>query len=291
MYYTLSRIRLCNWLISKWDVVKKDNMRDVQLGSHTVRSHGIKVARTHKFDWLILIFLVVLVMVMKVVHPFYRFVGKDMMSDLRYPFKTSTVPLWALPVMVTFPYAGSFAGLGYLALYLSGKIKAFDRNGHVAKLCIVFLPLLVASLVGISRVDDYRHHWDDVFAGGILGWGPYAYFQMLEEHGSSNATSAANQQTEGSNMIRVKYVGSPRVYRKSEGLSKVLPKLAENESGTCQRIVGSSPEGSRSSLRKFGSLPKRLIGIHRKVREPIGSPLEVPRKLTGRSLDSKASAP
>lgn len=66
-------------------------------------------------------------------------------------------------------YAGSFAGLGFLSLYLSGKIKAFDRTGHVAKLCIVFLPLLVASLVGISRVDDYWHHWQDVFAGGLIG--------------------------------------------------------------------------------------------------------------------------
>lgn len=67
-------------------------------------------------------------------------------------------------------YAGSFAGLGFLSLYLSGKIKVFDRRGHVAKLCIVFLPLLFASLVGISRVDDYWHHWQDVFAGGLLGW-------------------------------------------------------------------------------------------------------------------------
>lgn len=64
---------------------------------------------------------------------------------------------------------GSFAGLGFLSLYLSGKIKAFDSTGHVAKLCLVFLPLLVASLVGISRVDDYWHHWQDVFAGGLLG--------------------------------------------------------------------------------------------------------------------------
>ena len=65
--------------------------------------------------------------------------------------------------------AGSFAGLGFLSLYLSGKIQAFDRKGHVAKLCIVFLPLLAASLVGVSRVDDYWHHWQDVFAGGLLG--------------------------------------------------------------------------------------------------------------------------
>lgn len=66
-------------------------------------------------------------------------------------------------------FAGSFAGLGFLSLYLAGKIKAFDRRGHVAKLCIVLLPLLMASLVGVSRVDDYWHHWQDVFTGGMIG--------------------------------------------------------------------------------------------------------------------------
>uniref|UniRef100_A0A3Q7GD72 Phosphatidic acid phosphatase type 2/haloperoxidase domain-containing protein n=1 Tax=Solanum lycopersicum TaxID=4081 RepID=A0A3Q7GD72_SOLLC len=63
----------------------------------------------------------------------------------------------------------SFAGLGFLAWYLSGKIKVFDQRGHVAKLCLVFLPLLMAALVAVSRVDDYWHHWQDVFAGGLLG--------------------------------------------------------------------------------------------------------------------------
>lgn len=65
--------------------------------------------------------------------------------------------------------AGSFAGLGFLSLYLSGKIRVFDRKGHVAKVCLTLLPLLVASLVGVSRVDDYWHHWQDVFAGGLIG--------------------------------------------------------------------------------------------------------------------------
>ncbi|XP_002981022.2 lipid phosphate phosphatase 2 [Selaginella moellendorffii] len=63
----------------------------------------------------------------------------------------------------------SFAGLGYLSLYLAGKICAFDRQGRVAKLIIVVVPLLGATLVGISRVDDYWHHWQDVFAGAIIG--------------------------------------------------------------------------------------------------------------------------
>ncbi|KAK9272595.1 hypothetical protein L1049_002969 [Liquidambar formosana] len=273
-------------------------MREVQLGSHTIRSHGATVARTHMHDWLILLLLAVIEVILFVIHPFYRFVGKDMMADLKYPLKSNTVPVWAVPmyavllpiaiflvvyfrrrdvydlhhailgllfsVLVTavitdaikdgvgrprpdffwrcfpdgkdvydkwgnvichgdknvikeghksFPSghtSWSFAGLGFLSLYLSGKIKVFDRRGHVAKLCIIFLPLLVASLVGISRVDDYWHHWQDVFAGGLLGlvvatfcylqffpppyhaqgWGPYAYFKVLEE--SRASTQAAN---------------------------------------------------------------------------------------------------
>jgi membrane-associated phospholipid phosphatase len=65
--------------------------------------------------------------------------------------------------------AGSFAGLGFLSWYLAGKIRAFDRRGHVAKLCIVALPLLLAAMVAVSRVDDYWHHWQDVFTAGVLG--------------------------------------------------------------------------------------------------------------------------
>eukprot|EP00268_Persea_americana_P011358 TRINITY_DN1480_c0_g3_i1.p1 TRINITY_DN1480_c0_g3~~TRINITY_DN1480_c0_g3_i1.p1 ORF type:complete len:321 (-),score=36.23 TRINITY_DN1480_c0_g3_i1:269-1231(-) len=285
-------------------------MPEIHLGAHTVKSHGVKVARLHMHDWLILIFLVVMEVVLNVVDPFYRFVGEGMMTDLKYPLKSNTVPFWAVPIIAillplafflvyylyrrdvydlhhailgllfsvlitavitdaikdavgrprpdfywrcfpdgnpkydsvtgnvichgdkkvireghkSFPSghtSGAFAGLGFLAWYLSGKIRIFDRKGHVAKLCIVFLPLLCAALVGISRVDDYWHHWQDVFAGGLLGvvvssfcylqffpppydsygWGPHAYFQMLaESHDAVQSSSATNhlsmQQTE-----------------------------------------------------------------------------------------------
>ncbi|KAJ7299397.1 hypothetical protein O6H91_07G050900 [Diphasiastrum complanatum] len=63
----------------------------------------------------------------------------------------------------------AFAGLGYLSLYLAGKLELFNRRAHLGKLVIVFLPLLGAALVGVSRVDDYKHHWQDVFASGLLG--------------------------------------------------------------------------------------------------------------------------
>jgi membrane-associated phospholipid phosphatase len=263
--------------------------RQIDPSAHTIKSHGATLARNHLHDWLILVLLILIEVILNVIHPFRRFVGRDMMEDLMYPMKENTVPIWAVPlyavllpitvflffymrrrdvydlhhsvlgllfaVLITgvltdsikdgvgrprpdffwrcfpdgvqvydrlggvvchgkasdikeghksFPSghtSWSFAGLGFLSLYLSGKIKVFDRKGHVAKLCIVFLPLLVACMVGISRVDDYWHHWQDVFAGGLLGlvvttfcysqffpppynddgWGPYAYFVAMEE--------------------------------------------------------------------------------------------------------------
>ncbi|XP_077210612.1 lipid phosphate phosphatase 2-like isoform X2 [Tasmannia lanceolata] len=279
-----------------------DKMREIQLGTHTIKSHGFKLARSHMHDWVILTLLALIYGILNLIRPFYRFIGKEMMDDLKYPLKSLTVPFWAVPILaVVLPFAiftafyfrrkdvydlhhailgllysalitgvitsaikdtvgrprphffwrcfpdgkeaynnftggvichgedrlireghksfpsghtsCSFAGLGFLALYLAGKIKAFDRRGHVAKLCIVFLPLLIASLVGVSLVDDYWHHWEDVFAGGFIGnvvatfcylqffpapyhtegWGPYEYFRMLEEtHASSQLTNVTN---------------------------------------------------------------------------------------------------
>ncbi|GAB2280030.1 Lipid phosphate phosphatase 2 [Dionaea muscipula] len=277
-------------------------MPDIQLGAHTIRSHGLKVVRVHMHDWVILVLLAVLDGVLNLIEPFHRFVGEGMMEDLMYPLKSNTVPFWAVPLIAILlpfcimmiyyfirkdvydfhqatlgllfsvfitavitdaikdgvgrprpdffwrcfpngkqafkPNAGnvsctgiksiikegyksfpsghtswSFAGLGFLAWYISGKIRAFDRKGHVAKLCLVLFPLLVAALVAVSRVDDYWHHWQDVFAGGLLGftiasfcylqffpppydldgWGPHSYFQMLAESTTTGQPPSTNQ--------------------------------------------------------------------------------------------------
>ncbi|CAL0317697.1 unnamed protein product [Lupinus luteus] len=238
------------------------------------QSAGCKLALSHKQDWLILLLLGAIEGVLNIIEPFHRYIGKDMMADLMFPFKEDSIPMWAVPILSivipilifvafylarkdiydlhhailglmfaslitgvitdsikdavgrprpnfflrcfpdkipvfdvdtgdvlcsgdakvikegykSFPSghtSWSFAGLGFLTWYLSGKVRVFDRRGHIAKLCISLFPLLIASLVGVTRVDDYWHHWTDVFAGGLIGWAPHAFFHMLGENGCS----------------------------------------------------------------------------------------------------------
>jgi len=87
-------------------------MADIQLGCHTIRSHGTKVARLHMYDWIILLCLAVLDGLLNIIEPFHRFVGRDMMTDLRYPLKGNTIPFWAVPliaiVLPWFVFAGIY---------------------------------------------------------------------------------------------------------------------------------------------------------------------------------------
>jgi len=73
----------------------------------------------------------------------------------------------------------SFAGQGFLAFYLAGKLHLFDKRGHAPKAWISLAPLSAAALVAISRTMDYRHHWQDVTIGSILGL-TVAYFSYRQ---------------------------------------------------------------------------------------------------------------
>ncbi|KAK8970550.1 hypothetical protein KSP40_PGU002140 [Platanthera guangdongensis] len=70
---------------------------DIELGTHTIRSHGRAVAKIQMHDWIILILLIILIIILNVIEPVHYFVGRDMMADLRYPLKSNTVPVWAVP--------------------------------------------------------------------------------------------------------------------------------------------------------------------------------------------------
>ncbi|EAU88215.2 phosphatidic acid phosphatase type 2 domain-containing protein 1A [Coprinopsis cinerea okayama7 len=63
----------------------------------------------------------------------------------------------------------SFAGLGFLAFYLAGKLHLFDTRGHAGKAWAALFPFCGAAMVAISRTMDYRHHWQDVIVGSAMG--------------------------------------------------------------------------------------------------------------------------
>jgi diacylglycerol diphosphate phosphatase/phosphatidate phosphatase len=54
--------------------------------------------------------------------------------------------------------SGAWAGLGFFALYLAGKLHLMDQRGHTVKSWIVLVPLIGATTVALSRTMDYRHH-------------------------------------------------------------------------------------------------------------------------------------
>lgn len=87
----------------------------------------------------------------------------------------------------------SFAGLGYLSLFLAGQLRIFAHasagssssgsgsgallahgekivRGDLVRALFCGVPLLGATMIAISRCQDYRHDVWDVTVGGLLGW-------------------------------------------------------------------------------------------------------------------------
>jgi len=65
----------------------------------------------------------------------------------------------------------SFCLLGWCSLYIAGKLHVFSSKGkgHSWRFLMALTPLLFATCIAITRISDYRHHWEDVLVGSILG--------------------------------------------------------------------------------------------------------------------------
>ncbi|KAK9481298.1 phosphatidic acid phosphatase type 2/haloperoxidase [Lipomyces japonicus] len=80
--------------------------------------------------------------------------------------------------------SNAFAGLGWLSAWTAGQLKVFRPGKELFRTMLALLPLVGASLIGISRIEDYRHHVTDILFGGVLGsliaWYSYRkYFPHL----------------------------------------------------------------------------------------------------------------
>jgi len=74
----------------------------------------------------------------------------------------------------------AFAGLGFLSLLLAGQLGSFclgvpprSRSflgSKLARLLITFVPLGFATWIAVTRLEDYRHHKEDVIVGSLLGF-------------------------------------------------------------------------------------------------------------------------
>lgn len=63
----------------------------------------------------------------------------------------------------------SMCTLSFLSFFLMGKLQVFSGTQMFWKYVVSLLPFFVAVGVGVTRVNDYWHHWTDVAAGALIG--------------------------------------------------------------------------------------------------------------------------
>ncbi|KAJ7334259.1 lipid phosphate phosphatase 1 [Mycena albidolilacea] len=75
--------------------------------------------------------------------------------------------------------SAAFAGMTFLSFWLAGQTAAWCfhaplpvaslRSSRLVRFCLTLFPLWWAIFVAVTRLEDYRHHKEDVITGAIIG--------------------------------------------------------------------------------------------------------------------------
>jgi len=109
----------------------------------------------------------------------------------------------------------SWAGLGFLSLFMAGRLNVLDTRGQVWKTVLVLTPLVAAGFIAVSRLMDNRHHPFDVIVGSLIGyllaWMAYRqYFPAISTAEGGRPYSIAEFATEKHELQRPAYATATR---------------------------------------------------------------------------------
>lgn len=123
----------------------------------------------------------------------------------------------------------AFAGLGWLALYLTSHYHALKPRASLAAVLLCLTPLIAAAMIAISRLEDYRHDVGDVVTGSTLGfaityfnWRRYWPSLLAKQCDEPHASPTSNGRTSpGGSFHRVRdeeegYTGDDERYNMTE---------------------------------------------------------------------------
>ena len=124
----------------------------------------------------------------------------------------------------------SMAGQAYLSLWLGAKLAhaelpaALALGGHLWRLMLAVAPWLFALWVGLSRIEDYWHHWEDVAVGVLLGNGcAYAMYRLRYPHPAAGCEPRVASAAGGATGSVLKAKGSNQSSPDNGGESETEP--------------------------------------------------------------------